>query len=54
MSRGLQKLSDEEFVLADGKASLIFVTLPSKLNYSSVHICQEDQKEMKLHKNLRH
>lgn len=54
MSQGLQKLFDEGFVLAEGKASLIFVTYPSRLHYSSVHISQKDQKEMKLHKNLRH
>lgn len=49
MSQDLQKLLDEVFVLLEGIASLISV-----IYLSSVHISQEDQKEVKLHKNLRH
>lgn len=54
MSQDLQKLLDEVFVLLEGIASLISVTYLSRKKCSSVHISQEDQKEVKLHKNLRH
>lgn len=54
MSQDLQKLLDEVFVLLGGIASLISVIYLCRLKCSSVHVSQENQKEVNLHKNLGH